>query len=65
MSDLDHVALRLHPEERLRLIEENVQDYAIFVIDTQGRIAYAEYVADQMREPDYDAAIAAARRAAG
>jgi len=39
MSDMDYVALRLHPEERLRLIEENVQDYAIFVIDTQGRIA--------------------------
>ncbi|MCW3051075.1 MAG: sensor signal transduction histidine kinase [Chthonomonadales bacterium] len=39
MSDLDRAVLRLHPEERLRLIEENVQDYAIFVIDTHGRIA--------------------------
>jgi len=39
MSDVDYVELRLHPEERLRLIEENVQDYAIFVIDRQGRIA--------------------------
>ena len=27
-------------------------------------IAYADYVADQMQEPDYDAAVAAVRRAA-
>lgn len=35
----DYIDLRLHPEERLRLLEENVRDYAIFIIDTQGRIA--------------------------
>jgi thiol peroxidase len=33
---------------------------AVFVIDRDDRIAYAEYVADQMREPDYDAAVRAA-----
>lgn len=32
---------------------------AVFVVDAQDRIAHAEYVADQMREPDYAAAIAA------
>jgi thiol peroxidase len=32
---------------------------AVFVIDRDGRIAHAEYVADQMREPDYDSAMAA------
>ena len=32
---------------------------AVFVIDRDDRIAYAEYVADQMREPDYQAAAAA------
>jgi thiol peroxidase len=32
---------------------------AVFVIDAHGRIAHAEYVPDQMAEPDYDAAIAA------
>src|SRR5882757_2826598 len=32
---------------------------AVFVIDAHGLIAHAEYVPDQMREPDYDAAIAA------
>ena len=37
---------------------------AVFVVDGDGRIRHAEYVADQMAEPDYDAAIAAARAAA-
>lgn len=37
---------------------------AIFVIDPAGIVTYAEYVADQMHEPDYDAAVAAAREAA-
>jgi thiol peroxidase len=37
---------------------------AVFVIDRQGRIAHAEYVADQMREPDYAAALQALRQAA-
>lgn len=37
---------------------------AVFVIDRHNRIAHAEYVADQMTEPDYDAAVSAARRAA-
>ena len=38
---------------------------AVFVIDRQGQVVHAEYVNDQMLEPDYDAAIAAVRRAAG
>jgi thiol peroxidase len=38
---------------------------AVFVIDPDNRIAYAEYVNDQMAEPDYDAAVQAAKRAAG
>jgi thioredoxin-dependent peroxiredoxin len=38
---------------------------AVFVIGSDDRIAYVEYVADQMREPDYPAAVAAARQAAG
>lgn len=37
---------------------------AAFVLDRTGRIVHAEYVADQMTEPDYDAAVAAALRAA-
>jgi hypothetical protein len=35
----------------------------VFVIGRDDRIVYAEYVPDQMQEPDYDAAVAAVRQA--
>jgi len=37
---------------------------AVIVIDRNDRIAYAEYVADQMREPNYADAVQAVRNAA-
>ena len=37
---------------------------AVFVIDRDDCIVYAEYVADQLREPDYAAALQAAELAA-
>jgi thiol peroxidase len=37
---------------------------AVFVIDRHDRIVYAEYVADQLREPDYAAALQAVELAA-
>jgi thiol peroxidase len=37
---------------------------AVFVIDQQDRIVHAEYVADQMAQPDYDDAVSAVRKAA-
>jgi thioredoxin-dependent peroxiredoxin len=37
---------------------------AVFVIDRNDRIAYAEYVADQLREPDYAAPLQAVQQAA-
>ena len=37
---------------------------AVFVVGPDDTIVHAEYVNDQMLEPDYDAALAAARRAA-
>jgi peroxiredoxin len=36
---------------------------AVFVIDGDGIVVHAEYVADQMTEPDYDAALRAANAA--
>ncbi len=36
---------------------------AAFVVDRAGCIVHAEYVADQMTEPDYDSAVAAAKAA--
>jgi thiol peroxidase len=37
---------------------------AVFVIDQQDRIVHAEYVADQMEQPNYDDAVSAVRSAA-
>ncbi len=37
---------------------------AVFVIDTKGKVAYAQLVKEMTDEPDYDAALAAARKAA-
>jgi len=65
-----HQALSSHRDEQFGrdygvLIKEwRLLQRAVFVIDARDRITYAEYVADQMREPDYAAAFAAARRVA-
>jgi thiol peroxidase len=37
---------------------------AVFVLDRRDRIVYAEYVADQLHEPDYVAALSAVHQAA-
>ena len=60
-----HQLLSAHMDERFGcdygvLIKEwRLLQRAVFVIDGAGRIVHAEYVADQMREPDYAAAVAA------
>lgn len=65
-----HTALSAHKDERFGraygvLIKEwRLLQRAVFVVDRDGRILRAEYVADQMTEPDYEAAVEAARRAA-
>ena len=66
-----HQALSAHKSEAfgrdygVLLKEWRLLQRAVFVIDSTDTIVYAEYGADQMREPDYDAALAAARDAAG
>ncbi len=47
------------------LKEWRLMQRAVFVVDRDDRVVHAEYVADQMREPDYDAAVAAVKRAVG
>ena len=65
-----HQSLSAHKDEAFGrdygvLIKEwRLLQRAVFVIDRHDRIAYAEYVPDQMREPDYGAGVAAAQRAA-
>lgn len=69
-EQVTHRALSAHRDEQFGqdygvLIKEwRLLQRAVFVIGTDDRIIHTEYVADQMREPDYDAAMAAARRAA-
>ncbi|HEY4024849.1 MAG TPA: thiol peroxidase [Candidatus Dormibacteraeota bacterium] len=47
------------------LMDENrLLGRAVFVIDREGRIRHVEYVREQTTEPDYAAALAAAREAA-
>ncbi len=64
-----HPALSAHKAESFGieygvLIKEwRLLQRAVFVIGRDDRISYAEYVADQMQEPNYDAAVAAVRAA--
>jgi thiol peroxidase len=62
-----HDALSAHRDEAfgrdygVLLREWRLLQRAVFVIGPENRVAYAEYVPDQMAEPDYDAALAAIR----
>jgi thiol peroxidase len=68
---VEHDALSAHASERfgrqygVLLKEWRLLQRAVFVIDAEGIVVHAEYVADQMAEPDYDAALRAAAGAAG
>jgi thioredoxin-dependent peroxiredoxin len=63
---VEHDALSAHASERfgreygVLLKEWRLLQRAVFVIDAEGIVVHAEYVADQMAEPDYDAALRAA-----
>jgi thiol peroxidase len=65
-----HQPLSAHQNEQfgrdygVLLKEWRLLQRAVFVIDRADRVVYAEYVADQMREPDYARAIDAVRHAA-
>ena len=70
-GDVAHDALSAHAGEEfgreygVLLKEWRLLQRAVFVVDADGVVVHAEYVADQMTEPDYDAALRAARTAAG
>ena len=46
-----------------RVLEAGAGEVLINSIDRDGTIVYADYVPDQMQEPDYGKAVAAARAA--
>jgi thioredoxin-dependent peroxiredoxin len=70
VENVTHQSLSAHKSEAfgrdygVLLKEWRLLQRAVFVIDRDDRVAYAEYVADQMAEPDYDATAAAIRAAA-
>ena len=65
-----HQMLSAHRSEQfgqdygVLLKEWRLLQRAVFVVDSNGWLVHAEYVADQMQEPDYSAAITGARQAA-
>jgi thiol peroxidase len=65
-----HEALSAHKSEAfgraygVLLKEWRLLQRAVFVVGRDDRLVHAEYVPDQMREPDYAAAAQAARQAA-
>ncbi len=65
-AGVTHPAVSSHRSEEFGrnygvLIKEwRMLQRAVFVIDGDGRLIHVEYVHDQMQEPDYDAAVAAA-----
>ena len=69
-ENVSHQSLSAHKSEQFGqdygvLIKEwRLLQRAVFVIDRDGTVVYADYVPDQMQEPDYGKAVAAAREAA-
>ncbi len=69
-EDVSHRSLSSHRSEQfgrdygVLLKEWRLLQRAVFVIDKNDRIVHAEYVDDQMMEPNYEAALEAAREAA-
>jgi thiol peroxidase len=67
---VSHRSLSSHRSEQfgrdyvVLLKEWRLLQRAVFVVDKNDRIVHVEYVTDQMREPNYEAALEAAREAA-
>ena len=65
---VNHKMLSSHNNEKFAadygvlLKEWRLLQRAVIVIDPGDKVAHAEYVADQMKEPDYAAAVEAARK---
>ncbi|CAO4132525.1 Thiol peroxidase [Methylorubrum extorquens] len=68
-ESVQHQLLSAHRSEEfgrhygVLLKEWRLLQRAVFVIDRNGRITHAEYIGDQMNEPDYDAAAVAVQAA--
>ena len=60
-----HHSVQFGQDYGVWLKEWHLLQRAVVVIDRSDRIAYVEYVADQLSEPDYRAAIQVVQQAAG
>ncbi|MFI5378086.1 MAG: thiol peroxidase [Tepidisphaerales bacterium] len=49
----------------VKIKESGLLARSVFVVDKQGKVVYQQTVAELTREPDYEAALAAAKKAAG
>jgi thiol peroxidase len=69
VEGVKHLALSSHRNEDfgkaygVLLKEWRLLQRAVFVIDRADTLVHAEYVADQMKEPDYNAAVEAVHKA--
>lgn len=69
-AGVEHTMLSSHKNEQfaidygILLKEWRLLQRAVIVIDPNNRVVYAEYVANQMDEPNYEAAMSAASLAA-
>jgi thiol peroxidase len=61
----DHRAMAFGDAYGTHVKELRLDARAVFVIDPAGRIVHAQYVRELAEQPDYDAAIKAAKKAAG
>lgn len=68
-ENVTHQSLSAHKNENFAsdygvlLKEWRLLQRAVFVIDPEGQITYAEYVPDQMAEPNYESAVQAVKKA--
>lgn len=58
----DHGGMAFGDAAGTHVKEMRVEQRAIFVVDQNGKVAYAEYVPEIAQHPDYDAAIAAVNK---
>jgi thiol peroxidase len=61
----DHRELAFGDAYGTHVKELRLDARALFVIDAEGKVRHAQYVKEIAEQPDYDAALTAARQAAG
>jgi thiol peroxidase len=70
-AGMQHIALSAHRNSQfghdygVLLKESRLLQRAVFVITRNDRLAYVEYVPDQLKEPDYAKALEAVRHSVG